>query len=304
MIINTGINDNNSLYAKLLDIRENNAIIKEVKFTTSMINPQFDFQYFDQAFRDVEKLFQGYYPGFKKCNTKYHDLRHTMLVLLAMARLIHGAFLGGVKFTDKEINMGLIAALMHDTGYIQANGDDSGTGAKYTLIHIKRSIMFVQDYYADEKYFHDDLECFRDILICTGLNLDIKNVTFSSVNIEIMAKMLGTADLLGQMADRLYLEKLIPLFHEFEEGKVPGFESELDLLRKTTNFYKSAQARFENDLSNVNRYMVSHFQHRWNIERNIYNESIENNINYLKYILKSNYKNLHDCLRRNTITVQ
>jgi hypothetical protein len=273
-------NEDRALLTMLLDIRDNNEILKEVKFTTTLINPQFNFQYLDQAFRDVEKLFKGYYPGFKRCNTSYHDLRHTMLVLLAMARLIHGACLGGIKFTDKEINLGLIAALMHDTGYIQAADDNFGTGAKYTLIHIKRSIMFVQDYYADEKYFHDDLECFRDILICTGLSLDLKNVTFSSANMEIMAKILGTADLLGQMADRLYLEKLIPLFHEFEEGKVPGFESELDLLRKTTNFYKSAQSRFENDLGNVNRYMVSHFHDRWNIERNIYNESIEKNINY------------------------
>ena len=296
--------DINTMHTKLLDIRDNREIIKEVKLTTSLINPQFDFYYLDKAFEDVEKLFKGYYPGFKRCNTNYHDLRHTMMVLLAMVRLIHGAFLGGIKFTDKEINLGLISALMHDTGYIQATDDHLGTGAKYTLIHIKRSIMFVQDYYSDEKYFHDDLECFSDILICTGLNQNIKNVTFLSTNIEIMGKMLGTADLLGQMADRLYLEKLIPLFHEFEEGKVPGFESELDLLRKTTNFYKSAQARFENDLGNVNRYMIIHFQHRWNIERNIYNESIEKNINYLKYILKSNSKNLHDCLRRNTITLQ
>ncbi len=304
MIINNSIHDDNSLLTKLLDIRDNSEIIKEVKFIISMINLQFDFHYLDYAFCDVDKLFKGNYPGFRKCNTNYHDLRHTMLVLLAMARLIHGAFLVGVKFTDKEINLGLISALMHDTGYIQSVEDNSGTGAKYTLIHVKRSIVFVQDYYTDEKYFSEDLECFRDILICTGLNNDIKKVSFSSVNIEIMGKMLGTADLLGQMADRLYLEKLIPLFHEFEEGKVPGFESELDLLRKTTNFYKSAQTRFEKDLSDVNRYMVGHFQDRWNIQRNIYNESIEKNINYLKYILKSNYKNLRDCLRRNTVTLQ
>ena len=301
---NAGMNKDNSLLTKLLDIRDNSEILKEVKFNISLINPQFDFYYLDHAFADVKKLFKGHYPGYKRCNTNYHDLRHTMLVLLAMARLIHGACLQKIKFTDKEINMGLISALMHDTGYIQASDDNLGTGAKYTLIHIKRSIIFVQDYYTNEKYFHEDLECFRDILICTGLNQDIKKVTFSSVNIEIMGKMLGTADLLGQMADRLYLEKLIPLFHEFEEGKVPGFESELDLLRKTTNFYKSAQARFENDLGNVNSYMIKHFQDRWNIDRNIYNESIEKNINYLKYILKSNYKNLHDCLRRNTITLQ
>lgn len=297
------MNDDKTLYTKLLDIRENGAIIKEVKFTTSLINPQFDFQYLDQACSDVEKLFRGYYPGFRPCNTNYHDLKHTMLVLLAMARLIHGASLQ-VKFTDKEINLGLISALMHDTGYIQTVDDNSGSGAKYTLIHIKRSVMFVQDYYANEKYFQDDLFDFHDILYCTGMSTVIENIKFSSPNIEIMGKILGTADLLGQMADRLYLEKLIPLFHEFEEGKVTGFDSELDLLRKTTNFYNMTKIRLENNLGNVNRYMVNHFRERWNIERNIYNESIENNINYLKFILKSSQKNLHVCLRRNAVTIQ
>jgi len=43
---NIGMNDNNYLHTKLLDNRDNNATIKEVKFTTSLINPQFDFRYF------------------------------------------------------------------------------------------------------------------------------------------------------------------------------------------------------------------------------------------------------------------
>ena len=293
-----------SLQTKLLDIKDNNAILKEVQFTTSLINPQFDFQYLDQAFRDVEKLFRGHYPGFQKCNTNYHDFRHTMLVLLAMVRLIHGTYLQGIKFTDKEINLGLISALMHDTGYIQADDDNAGTGAQYTLVHIKRSIMFVQDYYAQEEYFREDLENFADILNCTGLSIDIKKITFSSANIEIIGKILGTADLLGQMADRLYLEKLIPLFHEFEEGKVSGFDSELDLLKKTTNFYYITRTRLEKDLGNVIRYMADHFKERWNIDRNIYNDAIEKNINYLKFILKTNEKNVSACLRRNAITLQ
>jgi hypothetical protein len=296
--------DNNALYIKLLDIRDNSAIIKEVKFTTSLINPQFDFKYLDRAFRDIEKLFRGQYPGFKKCNTNYHDFRHTMLVLLAMVRLIHGANLQGIRFTNKEINMGLISALMHDTGYIQTDDDDSGTGAKYTLVHIKRSIMFVQEYYAKEEYFQDDLENFSDILNCTGLSIDITKITFSSASMEIMGKILGTADLLGQMADRLYLEKLIPLFHEFEEGKVPGFQDELDLLKKTTNFWYIIKTRFEKDLGNVNRYMMNHFKERWNIDRNIYSDVIEKNINYLKFILKANEKNVSSCLRRSAITLQ
>lgn len=298
------IDNDKSFQIKLFDIRDNNAIIKEVKFTTSLIKPRFDFKHLDQAVSDIFKLFRGQYAGFRGCNTRYHDLRHTMMVLLAMSRLVHGASLQGIKFTDKEINLGLISALMHDTGYIQAIDDDSGTGAKYTLIHVKRSVIFAQDYYADNKYFQDVLNDFHDILFCTGLNNNIENITFSSANKEIIGKLLGTADLLGQMADRLYLEKLIPLFHEFEEGKVPGFESELDLLRKTINFYKKAKSRFENDLGNVNRFMISHFQDRWNTEKNIYDESIEKNMTYLQYILKSNSKNLHDCLRRNTITLQ
>ena len=304
MIKNNDINDNNALHRKLLDIRDNAEIFGEVKFTTSLINPQFNFQYLDKAFRDVEKLFRGDYPRFQKCNTNYHDLRHTILVLLAMARLIHGACSGGIKFTDKEINLGLIAALMHDTGYIQEADDNLGTGAKYTLTHVPRSIMFTKDYYANEKYFQEDLGCFSDMLICTGLDQDIKKVAFPSVSIEIMAKILATADLLGQMADRIYLEKLIYLFHEFEEGKVSGFESELDLFKKTLSFYEFVRARFENDLGNVNRYMVNHFRDRWNIDINIYDEAIEKNINYLKHILKTSNENIRSCLRRNAVTTK
>ena len=61
---------------------------------------------------------------------------------------------------------------------------------------------------------------------------------------------------------------------------------------------------FENDLGNVNRYMINHFKERWGIEKDFYAEAIENNINYLKDILKSNYKHLHNCLRRKAITLQ
>jgi hypothetical protein len=116
--------------------------------------------------------------------------------------------------------------------------------------------------------------------------------------------MLGTADLLGQMADRLYLEKLIPLFKEFEEGKVPGFASEYDLLKKTSNFYHVAQTRLKKDLGNVQRFMVSHFRDRWNMEKNIYQEAIDGNINYLRFVLKHNEKNLGIFLRRNAVTMQ
>ena len=296
--------DYNALHDQLLDVRNNSDILKEVKFITVLINPQFDFRFLDQAFADIEKLFRGQYKGFRACNTHYHDLRHTLTVFLAMARLLHGAHIEGIKFTDKEINIGLLSALMHDAGYIQADEDLAGTGAKYTLVHIHRSSKFMQEYYSAADYFKDDMQSFDDILNCTGLNINIEKIKFTSSIIEMMGKILGTADLLGQMADRFYLEKLVFLFHEFAEAKVPGFASEIDLLQKTVNFYNVIMARFENNLGNVNRYMIDHFRNRWNIDKNLYEEAMKKNIDYLKFILKDNHKNLDVCLRRNAITIQ
>jgi len=299
------VTDQNAmLKTKLLDISDTAGILAEVKRAASLILPNFDFRRFDDAFNDVDRLFQGKYEGYRACNTKYHDFNHTLMVLLAMARLMHGATVAGVRFTEKEVNLGFIGALMHDTGYIQSADDYTGTGAKYTLIHIRRSVRFIQDYYAQDPYFAKDMKNFHDILSCTGIQTMVNEILFESENVALLGKMLGTADLLGQMADRLYLEKLMLLYSEFEEGGVPGFDSEADLLRKTVSFYKRTKTRFEHEFGNVNRYMVDHFKQRWNIESNVYEESIENNINYLKFVLKHSRKNIHQTLRRNSISLQ
>lgn len=291
-------------YSRLLDMRDNTAVLREVKLTASLIAPTFDFHNFDSAFQDIGRLFGGKFEGYRECNTRYHDFSHTLMVLLAMARLMHGASLQGIRFSDKEINLGLISTLMHDAGYIQFADDDTGTGAKYTLIHISRSIKFVHNYYAGNAYFAGDMKKFHDILSCTGVHTMVADVEFESENLALLGKMLGTADILGQMADRLYLEKLIHLYSEFEEGAVPGFNSEADLFRKTVNFYNHTKVRFKNDFGNVNRFMIHHFKDRWNIDGNVYEESIENNINYLKFVLKSTQKNIYHALRRNTISLQ
>jgi hypothetical protein len=298
------VNDKNVIRAKLLDIRNTKDFLTEVKFTISLISPVFDFKYYDRAFEDVERLFLGQYSGYRKCNTPYHDFRHTMMVVLAMARLMHGASLQGVNLSDKEINLGLMCALMHDTGYIQTHDDHFGTGAKYTLTHISRSIIFVQNYYTGNTYFAGDMKNYSDILSCTGIHTMIADEEFLSANMALLGKILGTADLLGQMADRLYLEKLILLYNEFAEGGVPGFDSEIDLFRKTVSFCNRTKARFENELGNVNRFMTDHFKDRCNIDGNVYQESIEKNINYLKFVLKSSKKDIYHSLRRNTISFQ
>ena len=57
---------------------------------------------------------------------------------------------------------------MHDTGYIQTLDDNFGTGAKYTLQHVSRSILFMKKYFAQNDYSKEDFKFCKNCLLCTG----------------------------------------------------------------------------------------------------------------------------------------
>lgn len=282
----------------LVDMDSHSEILKEVKHVLHMINPQFDFTHVDKAVALISTLFKGNYPGYRECNTMYHDLFHTNEIMLAMTRLIHGAVVEGIELTDKHINLGVISALMHDTGYIQTVDDKEGTGAKYTMSHIQRSIDFTRRIYEKDPYLCDQGKNFSDILFCTGLNTKVSEINFSSAQMRLLGQMLGTADLLGQMADRHYLEKLLHLYPEFVEGKVPGFVSEMDLLKKTAGFYEITKKRFANDLGGVCRFSITHFRVRWDKDEDLYEEQIQRNISYLGWILETHPQDYRKYFRR------
>jgi hypothetical protein len=285
-------------YEDLILMTDPQAIFEEVCRIIMALNAQFDFTSLFRVFDDVVKLFGGDYPGYQKCNTWYHDLKHTTDCLLAMARLMHGASLNGLTLTKRDLALGLVAALLHDTGYIQASSDLEGTGAKYTLVHIERSIAFMEKYLAQAGFPSRDLDYCRCCVHCTGLDVKIGEIRFESDIHRAVGCMLGTADLLGQMADRTYLERLPFLYREFEEGKVPGFESELDLLRKTPAFWEFTQQRFVGELGNLNQYMRDHFRTWWSMDKDLNQETIEENIAYLKFILENHKSDYRRYLRR------
>lgn len=121
---------------------------------------------------------------------------------------------------------------------------------------------------------------------------------FIDMENEMLGKILGTADLLGQMSDRTYLEKLPFLYHEFKEGKVGDYKSELDLIEKTPDFFQMTINRFEDEFSGVNKYMQDHFKVRWNIDEDLYMTTLEETIQYIKYILADHRNNYREYLRR------
>jgi hypothetical protein len=205
--------------------------------------------------------------------------------LLVTAKLIHGAFLNGIVFEKRDVTLGLISALMHDTGYIQAVEDDTGTGAKYTVCHIQRSIEFMKKYFHDNGFPPEYVPICSNILRCTGLDVRIAEIKFQSREHEILGKILGTADLIGQMANENYLEKLPFLYHEFKEGGVPGYTDEYDLLKKTPAFWEMVKERFVTELGHVDLYLRDYLRVLWGINQDLYRQAIDRNIERLQSFL-------------------
>lgn len=262
------------------------AVLEEVLLILNRISPDFDDAPVTHAYITAIGLYEGIYSGFQACNTEFHDLRHSVETFLAMARLIHGAALDGKVFSHEQITIGLTASILHDAGYIQEDCDTEGTGAKHTGLHVRRSMDFLAHYGKEEGFSEESIAAGRAMIHCTDLSVDFKTIVFSSPGVELLGKMLGAADLLAQMADRTYLEKLLFLYREFSEANIGNYKGEVDLLKKTVAFYAFIAHRLESTLDASDRFMVSHFAARWNIPKNLYQESILRQKNYLSQILQ------------------
>ncbi len=250
------------------------------------------------AFATVRLLFSGLFPGYRACNTNYHDFQHTMDAFLASARLMDGAALSGVTMgMDASVNL-LLAALLHDCGYIQEIDDVSGTGAKYTQAHVGRSIKFVQRHGASLGLDEGRIASICRVIECTDMKLGADEHEFASDEEKTAGYILGTADILGQMADRAYLEKLLFLYYEFREAGFPGYETEFDILRKTLDFYDGTVKRLDVGFKGFRNYERVHFRERYGIDRELYRESIERQMSYLKTILEDDSVNFRKKLKR------
>lgn len=280
----------------LTNIKSPSGTFSEIVKILSLIDPDYDTSQFEMAYNDIICLFNGEYPGYRASNTKYHNLEHTCAVTLAVTRLIHGLHVQGNNFSSRVIELGLISSLFHDTGLIQKTEEDEGTGAKYTIGHEERSIELMGNYLASNDFSTEDITDCRHIIMCTILTLPFEEIPFKSDEIGTIGRILGSADLIAQMADRNYLEKLPLLFLEFEEAKMPGFETPLELFKYTEEFYHSVvRTRLREELGNVSSAALFHFKKCWNIDQDLYAEAMTNNIKYMKKISRDCAESF-DCL--------
>ena len=81
-----------------------------------LISPGFQTDSIYRIFQSANDLYHGNFPGYRACNTGYHDFNHATAAFLAMARLIHGAVLDGNGFSESDVVAALTAAILHDVG--------------------------------------------------------------------------------------------------------------------------------------------------------------------------------------------
>jgi hypothetical protein len=252
-----------------------------------------------KAFAHFERLFAGEVPGWHGVDTVYHDRQHTLDITLALARLLVGyerqqpeaERLGGTRAL-----IGLITGLFHDVGYLRRADDlQSLNGAEFTRTHVTRGARFLQEY-LPVLGFSAWVPVASEIIHFTGYE-----VPFATIEARVadrrditVGHLLGTADMIAQMADRCYLEKCRDrLYAEFVLGGVAlpfsegypqvKYASGLDLLRQTPEFVVDTRTkRLEGEFHGAYRYLETLYG-----GRNPYMEAIDRNVEYLRQILRS-----------------
>lgn len=249
-----------------------------------------------RAFSDVKHMFCGLYPGYSYCDTSYHDMQHTLDVSLATARLIIGSQKSktATRITPDQATLAIICALFHDSGYILTHSEHKKyRGAEFTKVHISRGAKFLATY-LPQLGLGDKTTTAAKLIHYTGYEIALSTLKFNTEAYQLLAYILGTADLIAQMADRCYLEKCRDrLFEEFVLGgtnkniennrEVLVYKSAEDLLRKTPKFYHSVVVRkLKHTFNNVQYY------EKYIFGSSLYLTEITKNIDYLEKVISCN----------------
>ena len=252
----------------------------------------------ETAFDDFERLFTGRMPGYHAVDTIYHDRQHSLDMTLAAARMIIG-YERTVepihRFGAERFAMAMVTSLLHDAGYIREYGDiQHRNGAEYTLYHVTRSARYLARY-LPKIGMEAWVPIATRVVHFTGYEIKSTEIELADPRDRKLGHMLGTADLIAQMADRCYLEKCRDrLYPEFVLGGIAAahatdgslqvrYSSGVDLLRQTPEFARETrEERLEREFEHAYRHLEPLFE-----GKNPYLEAIDRNLNYLHRVLRT-----------------
>ncbi|HOX58726.1 MAG TPA: hypothetical protein P5205_16320 [Candidatus Paceibacterota bacterium] len=251
----------------LVVTKDPTAVAVEVQAAYRAMFSRSDPLFVPRVFGWAIECFTGNFHDYQSLDVLYHDFEHTLQGTLCLARLLHGRHRAGAqpRLTERMFQLSLAAILLHDTGYLKKRDDTEGTGAKYTLVHVRRSAELAGDLLHEKGLSPAEIKSVQNMILCTGVHAALSVIPFQSELEKVAGFALGTADLLGQMAAADYVDKLPILYAEFAEaasfskdgaGFVAMFSSAEDLLRKTPDFWeKSVRAKLDHDYGGVHVFL-------------------------------------------------
>ena len=203
-----------------------------------------------------------------KSDALYHDLEHTILVTSVGQEILQAKRVceGQTSVTAEDWLHFVTALLCHDIGYCKgichqddealgrySTGVDDGliflpfgaTDASLSPHHVERGKQFVY-----EQWQHHPL------VDVTTVQRIIDRTRFPAVDeypvsdIRGLADLGRSADLIGQLSDRNYLQKLPALFYEFEQNganDILGYRQIKDVRLGVSQFYWTCVSRYVED---------------------------------------------------------
>ncbi len=193
-----------------------------------------------------------------RSNAAYHDLSHTILATLTGQEILIGKHLKGEKISSKNWVHYLISLLCHDIGFIRgacrndklcnccySSGIDdhmivfncSHTDASLSPYHVDRSKRFVAEQFQGHPLL--DVNIIQELIEFT--RFPVPQHRFYQ-DTACYGGMTRSADLIGQLSDLYYLDKLPDLFAEFEEtgvNQIMGYQHPDDMRREYPSFYRN-----------------------------------------------------------------
>ena len=186
----------------------------------------------------------------------YHNVEHTISVALVGQEILRGKHIreGGVSCED-WLNF-IISLLCHDIGYVRgvclqdqvnegfyAMGIDGAmlslplgsTDASLAPYHVDRGKLFVEERFGGHKLI--DVEVVKRNIELTRFPVPAGEEHEDTVNYPGLVR---AADLIGQLADPRYLQKMSALFYECEEigtNETLGYCTPEDLRKSYPAFY-------------------------------------------------------------------
>lgn len=224
----------------------------------------------------VEKIREGYhrtYGGYKSdyediigwagsmalenianSDALYHNVEHTILVTLVGQEILRGKHIreGGVACEDWLHY--IISLACHDIGYVKGvcrkdrqgwyatgNGDEmvnlplGCTDASLTPYHVDRAKLFIDERFGGHKLI--DVGIIKHNIELTRFPVPKASDHQDTIHYPGLVR---AADLIGQLSDPRYLNKISSLYYEFEEtgfNQKVGYENPSDLRDNYPQFF-------------------------------------------------------------------